>query len=295
MNIQMKKEIDIPNVNRFSELMNFTTKDYLPKSKPNPFVKWVGGKRAIVPDIRPLIPEKINNYFEPFVGGGALFFALASELSRRAKLSDINLDLIITYRVIKTKPNELIKYLKDYQSKHSTSYYTFIRDEYDVDDSISVAARFIYLNKTCYNGLYRVNKQGKFNVPIGAYRNPNICDEENILQVSEVLKKTSIEHHSFESIHPQSGDFVYCDPPYDATFNGYSSHGFNLQSQESLRDKCIEWSNNGVNVMISNSDTENIRSLYKDFYLNQVLAPRHVNSKANGRGKVGELIITNYK
>ena len=280
------------DLTEFNKVLGFTTKDYLPKSRANPFVKWVGGKRALIPDIVPLLPNGFNNYFEPFVGGGAVFFSLESRL-KEVFLSDINLDLVITYKVIAKEPKQLIRLLKEHQSQHGKSYYRKIRDKV-VDDSVSVAARFIYLNKTCYNGLYRVNKQGKFNVPIGSYRNPNICDEENLLAVSEVLKKASIDHHSFEQIEPQAGDLIYCDPPYDNTFTGYSGNGFGLKDQEALRDKCMEWSKSGIHVMVSNSDTENIRELYKNFNLNNVQAARNINCKGNGRGKVGELIITSY-
>ncbi|MCY4308878.1 MAG: DNA adenine methylase [Rhodobacteraceae bacterium] len=281
------------DLTQFNKIFSHTTKNYLPKSRANPFVKWVGGKRALVPDIVPLLPENINSYYEPFVGGGALFFALESRL-RNAYLSDINLDLIITYKAIAKQPKQLIRLLKEHESQHGKTHYKKIRDKHNLDDPVMVAARFIYLNKTCYNGLYRVNKQGKFNVPIGNYKNPNICDKENLFAVSEVLKKAGIEYHSFEFIEPQSGDFVYCDPPYDKTFTSYSGNGFNLDDQEKLRDKCVQWSNSGVNVMISNSDTDNIRSLYKNFNFNNVQAARNINCKGNGRGKVGELIITNY-
>lgn len=281
------------NLTDFNKIINFTTKEYLPKSTANPFVKWVGGKRALVPDIVPLLPKRFNNYFEPFVGGGALFFALESRLNT-ANLSDINLDLILTYKTIAKKPKELIKYLKEHQLQHSKIYYKLVRDKHDIDDPVAIAARFVYLNKTCYNGLYRVNKKGHFNVPIGTYKNPNICDEENILNASKVLKKANIEFQSFEKIKPQIKDFVYCDPPYDNTFTGYSDKGFDTGAQEQLRDKCIEWGKLGAYTMVSNSDTEVIRNLYKDFHFNEVSANRNINSNGNGRGKVGELIITNY-
>ncbi len=281
------------NLTDFNKIINFTTKEYLPKSTANPFVKWVGGKRALVPDIVPLLPKRFNNYFEPFVGGGALFFALESRLNT-ANLSDINLDLILTYKTIAKNPKELIKYLKEHQSQHSKTYYKLVRDKHDIDDPVDVAARFIYLNKTCYNGLYRVNKKGQFNVPIGTYKNPNICDEENIINASKILKKANIEVQSFEKIKPQIKDFIYCDPPYDNTFTGYSDKGFDTNAQEQLRDKCIEWGKLGAYTMVSNSDTEVIRNLYKYFHFNEVSANRNINSNGNGRGKVGELIITNY-
>ena len=281
------------DLTQFNKVLGFTTKDYLPKSRANPFVKWVGGKRALVPKIVPLLPGKFNTYFEPFVGGGALFFALESRL-RYAYLSDINLDLIITYKVIAKETKELIKHLKEHQSQHSKTYYKQIRDKHDIDNPIAVAARFIYLNKTCYNGLYRVNKKGHFNTPIGTYKNPNICDEGNILNASRVLKKANIEFQSFEKIKPQMKDFVYCDPPYDNTFTGYSNKGFDSNAQEQLRDQCMKWSKLGAYTMVSNSDTEVIRNLYKNFHFHEVSANRNINCNGDGRGKVDELIITNY-
>ena len=154
-----------------------------------------------------------------------------------------------------------------------------------------MAARFIYLNKTCYNGLYRVNKSGRFNVPIGSYSNPAICDADNLLAASDVLKKAIIGSHPFGGINPSVGDVVYCDPPYDNTFTGYTDHGFNESDQKELRDACVRWRDAGVHVIVSNSDTELIRSLYRDFRLVEVKAARNINCKANGRDKVPELLI----
>ena len=195
----------------------------------------------MAPTLAQQLPAQYNDYYEPFVGGGGLFFALESTI-KTAYLSDTNFDLITAYKVIATQPNELIHLLKEHKSKHEGAYYYHIREAHNFVDSVfdypvEIAARFIYLNKTCFNGLYRVNKSGEFNAAMGRYKNPIICDEENILAVSEALKKAKITLQSFERIEPRSGDFVYCDPPYDSTFTGCSESGFGQSDQERLRDK----------------------------------------------------------
>lgn len=270
--------------------VNTRVVEYLDHARAHPFVKWAGGKRTLIQEIVKVMPKTFNTYWEPFLGGGAVFFALDSRISD-AKLSDINLDLMLTYRALDKYPDGVIGGLQNHARRHNRRYYPVVRNRHDLQDLAEIAARFIYLNKTCYNGLYRVNKKGRFNVPIGSHKNPSICDEDNLRAVSKVLKKATIKWLSFRSIEPQKGDFVYCDPPYDGTFTGYTGEGFGPDDQKALRDMCMKWRNNGAYVVISNSDTTRIRRLYKDFDLHEVSAPKSINSDGSGRGKKREFLI----
>lgn len=267
--------------------------------KPTPFVKWVGGKRSIIHELINRLPKKINNYHEAFVGGGALFYTINNR-ANQCFLSDINPDLVTTYNVIKNDVSSLIELLKIHKEHHTKEYYYEIRSQHHLENPIEVAARFIYLNKTCFNGLYRVNKKGEFNVPMGSYKNPGILQEDNLRLVSNVLQHTSIELNEFDQIRPEAGDFVYFDPPYhpiDAnSFTTYTKNDFSEKDQIRLRDFALELSNKGVNVMLSNSNAELILDIYNQepFHIHSIKAPRAVNSKANGRGAVKETLITNY-
>lgn len=265
-----------------------------------PFLKWVGGKRQLLHEIVPRLP-KYSRYFEPFIGGGALFFHLQP---KNAYITDINLELINVYRIIRDDVHELIKDLK----KHTNDkeYFLKIRDidrsiEYIAWDQVSKASRFIYLNKTCFNGLYRVNSKGQFNVPFGKYANPKILDEENLLNCSRVLQDTYIETAHFSNVlnHAQEGDFVYLDPPYipvnqTSNFTSYSKEGFGDTEHWKLKEVCDRLTKKGVKFMLSNSYTERTLSLYKDYNIYTVSASRSVNSDASKRGKVFEVICTNY-
>lgn len=268
---------------------------------PYPFVKWAGGKRSLLRDLIQNLPESFNNYYEPFVGGGALFFALFDVIPDTAYLSDINRDLILAYKIVQKKPNELIDLLKYHASRHCKEYYYTIRCQNDLQDPLKIAARIIYLNKTCYNGLYRVNKSGNFNVPIGKYKNPNIVQSKNILSCHEALKNAVIEAKEFDTIRPKENDFVYFDPPYhstdDISFTTYTSLDFTEKDQIRLRDFALDLCKSGVNVMLSNSNTEFIRELYdvKPFTIKVVNAPRFVNCKSNGRDHVEEVLIRSYQ
>ncbi len=260
------------------------------EAKAQPFVKWAGGKRSLVPEILKHIPDSFNHYWEPFLGGGAVFFAL-NGLIDTAHLSDYNRELITTYKAIRRSHRKVIELLRVHEAKHNRAYYQRVRSRHDKQKDAEAAARFIYLNKTCYNGLYRVNRQGEFNVPVGSHSNPTICDETNIEAVAKILKKADLSVKSFEKITPHKNDLVYCDPPYDGTFANYTDNGFGKEDQEALRDSCDHWRNAGVNVIVSNSDTELIRALYKDFTIYEVAASRHINCNGNGRGKTQELLI----
>ena len=266
-----------------------------------PFVKWAGGKRSLVPALAPCFPDEIGTYWEPFVGGGAVFFALAKRI-RHAILSDTNEELVLTYQVVKSSVEALIDRLRLHKRKHEEragqtdgdgkSYYRLVRD-CEPTDPVEIAARFIYLNKTCYNGLYRVNSQGRFNVPEGRYKNPDICNADRLRETSRALEKAVIRAGDFGSVvQPGPGDLVYCDPPYDGVFTGYQASGFGENDQERLRDAASAWRRSGARVVLSNADTPAIRKLYRDFRIREATAPRPINSKGTGRGDSAELIIT---
>ena len=266
--------------------------------KAQPFLKWAGGKRSLVPTILKLLPRTFNTFWEPFLGGGAVFFALEHEgCINMAKLSDINMQLILTYRMIKENPDLVIDLLRKHaknNARKGKEYYYSIRQAEEQPSAEEIAARFIYLNKTCYNGLYRVNRKGEFNVPYGKYFNPNICDEMNLRAVSLALMRTDLRFEDFSKIVPNRGDFIYCDPPYDGTYANYDAEGFGKNDQIRLRN-CVErWQRADASVMVSNSNSNFIRELYADFNLHEVTGKRSINSNGSGRGSVSELIITTY-
>ena len=262
--------------------------------KATPFVKWVGGKRGIFSDIIKYVPSQYNHYYEPFVGGGALFFGMNH---KKTFLSDTNQELITTYSVIKKNTDELLEKLKEHKKNHCETYFYKIRANQFPKHSVEIAARFIYLNKTCYNGLYRVNKKGEFNSPIGRYKNPNICDCENILNCKSHLNESNvtIQCQSFEKITPCKGDFVYFDPPYHQTYSGYSSDIFDESYQRKLRDVCDKLNKDGVFFTLSNSNTEFIQNLYAEYHINEIAAPRFINCKSNNRKNGKEVIVTNHE
>lgn len=275
--------------------------------KAKPFVKWVGGKRQLLKQFRDMdlypphgFDVSKNTYFEPFVGGGAVFFDL---LPKKAILSDSNKDLVITYNVVKNSVDELIKSLK--QHKHEKEYFLKIRaQKVSTLSDIEIASRFIYLNRTCFNGMYRVNSKGEFNVPFGDNKNPLICDEVNLKKVSLALQKVTINHADYRNVlkKAKKGDFVYFDPPYypinkTSSFTAYTVDSFLDKEQIELRDTFVELSKRGCFVMLSNSDTQFINKIYngiKGVRINKVQAGRAINSKSSGRGKVTEVLVTNY-
>ena len=273
-----------------------------------PFIKWVGGKRGLLEQILPLLPKNFKDYHEPFLGGGALFFELYSKGLLKDKniyLSDINAELINAYSVVKNSPYELIDSLKEYKAKHSKEFYYQIReldrlDNYNTLSNLEKATRFIYLNKTCFNGLYRVNKKGYFNTPIGSYKNPNIADEDTLLNASKALQNATINVQPFEDVlnYAKKDDLVYFDPPYyplneTSNFTSYDSNCFLEDKQRELHQVFNKLSKYGVNVVLSNSDTVFIKELYKNFDINIVNANRFINSKSSGRGKIAEVLIRN--
>lgn len=270
--------------------------------KPGPVLKWAGGKRQLLPELVKRVPDAFAAYHEPFVGGGALFFELGSQgRLTRAYLSDINPSLIDVYLALRDCVDETIELLK--QHRNEESYYYQIRALKPEELSLPArAARIIYLNKTCYNGLFRENRSGQFNVPFGLHKNPTICDEPNLRAVSRQLQSVDISRRHFSSILETAspGDFVYLDPPYHpvsstANFTSYDRNGFGVREQIQLRDVFRELTSRGVRVMLSNSDTPFIRELYAGHLVFQVYASRFVNSKASCRGKVPEVIVCNYE
>jgi len=270
-------------------------------SETLPIVKWAGGKRQLIADLKNNLPKKFNRYFEPFIGGGALFFNIQPE---NAYISDINPELINLYQVIKNDVYELIDDLK--QHKNSEEYFYEIRNidrngKYKKWSDVQKASRFIYMNRTCFNGLYRVNSKGEFNVPYGKYSNPRILDEINLLNCSQLFQNTEIRHSDFSEIlnHVQKGDFVYFDPPYaplneTSSFTSYTKDGFGEDMQVKLKELCDELDNMGVYFMLSNSDTKGINKLYKDYEIKKVFASRAINSVASKRGKITEILVRNY-
>jgi DNA adenine methylase len=267
---------------------------------PKPFVKWAGGKRQLIEQLIQYAPSHFNGYFEPFLGGGAFFFKLSS-LGRinKAYLNDSNEELINAYNVIKENPLHLISELESGSYKNNKETFINIRKTHPTN-TIKAAARFIYLNKTAFNGLYRVNSNGQFNAPFGRYNNPLICDEDNILAVSRALQKDELTCMDFEDAvnDAEEGDLVYFDPPYaplnaTSNFTGYTKDSFSEKDQEKLAKTFSKLDRRGCFVMLSNSYTPLVLDLYDEFKVNTVMASRVINCKAERRGKIKEVIVTN--
>lgn len=260
-----------------------------------PFVRWVGGKFQILEDILPLVPGAFGRYFEPFVGGGALFFELHNQgRIKKAFLSDANAELMGAYQAVRDTLPQVLRHLKGHRSTSEHYYKVRARDPIDPIYP-SAAARFIYLNRTCFNGLYRVNKAGKFNVPFGKRKNVTI-DAENLQAVAKALRGVSLKAVSYQKAtvrRAKAGDFVYFDPPYDgASFTSYTPHGFGEEDQISLAYTFDALVARGVHVLLSNADTPRVRELYAKHKITEVQARRSVNSDGTGRGKVTELLIS---
>jgi len=261
-----------------------------------PFIKWAGGKRQLLSSLLQHAPHDAPTYFEPFVGGGALFFALRPQ---RAVLADVNERLIRTYRGVKNNVDDVIRQLR--ALPHTPAFfYRFREEKIDGGTDANVAAWFIYLNKTGFNGLYRVNRDNRFNVPFGRYANPTICDEPTLRACSAALAETELLVEDFAKVAPKAkrGDFVYFDPPYvplstTSSFTSYTSRGFGEAEQARLRDTARKLKKRGVRVLLSNSSAPSVRKLYAEgFDIAEVSATRLVNSKATARGAVVELLIT---
>lgn len=311
----LEQELDINSIFARSIALRVPLHDPLPAARhilqesPRPFVKWVGGKRQLLKQFRMLglyppvdfDPSK-NTYYEPFVGGGAVFFDLHPQ---KAALSDMNKELVTTYNVVKNNVEGLIRSLRKHV--YEKEYYLRVRakDPAKLTD-VEVASRFIYLNRTGFNGLYRVNSAGRFNVPFGRYTNPKICDAENLRKVSKALQRVTIRHEDYQHVlkRAKKGDFVYLDPPYHpltttAAFTSYTANGFSAEDQIRLRNVFVELHKRGCYVMLSNSSAAFIKKIYseikdKRIRIHEIEAGRMVNSRAKGRGKVKEVLVTNY-
>ena len=276
-----------------------------------PFVKWAGGKGQLLSKLDRYFPSKITRYFEPFVGGGAVFFHIIyqKDIKFELFLSDINEELIIAYKTIRDHVEELINILKVHEKEYKkfpTEYYYKLRTDIKQLNDIERTARFITLNKTCYNGLYRVNKNGIFNVPIGRYKNPLICDSSNLRNINIILNhaNTNLQVSDYRKIlleKTQKGDFIYLDPPYfpisvTSNFTSYTNNGFTNKDQEDLARIFKKLTDRGCKILLSNSDSEYIKELYSEFKENivEVKVQRAINSKASKRKGHTELIISNY-
>jgi|SRR5580700_3839958 DNA adenine methylase len=260
-----------------------------------PFLKWAGGKRQLLPELERYVPRGYPRYFEPFIGGGALFFRLQPP---KAVLADVNERLIRTYRGVKKNVDDVIRLLKDYP--HNEKFFYELRDvDIDARTDAEVAAWFIYLNKTGFNGLYRVNRRNRFNVPFGRYANPTICDAATLRSCSAALAEAELVVDDFEVVLAKAKrrDFVYIDPPYmplsiTSSFTSYTSSGFGMEQQTRLRDVALRLKKCGVRILLSNSSAPDVRRLYREgFETTEVSATRQVNSKASGRGAITELVI----
>ena len=297
------------------------------KIECKPFIKWVGGKGQLLSEINKLYPvelgKNINKYAEIFLGGGAVLFDILSKYKLdEVYISDKNLELINTYKSIRDNVDILIKSLKGMEeqyipldNKNRKDYYYKKREEYNSlkinseVNNIEKAILFIFLNKTCFNGLYRVNKKGKFNVPMGAYKKPKICDEENLKNVSLTLRNVKIVYADYRESEKFIDDktFVYIDPPYrplniTSSFTSYTENDFNDKEQIELAEYINVLNKKGAKIVISNSDPKNndiddnfFDKLYKNYNINRVKATRMLNSNASLRGAINELLITNYK
>jgi len=270
----------------------------------SPIVKWAGGKRQLLAEIMPLISKNCSTYVEPFIGGGAVFFELQP---KKAIINDYNAELINVYLIIKNNSNELISELEIHERNNKEDYFYELRaadrsPEYADMTNIQRAARIIYLNKTCYNGLYRVNAAGQFNSPYGKYKNPNIVNATIIRAMSNYLNKAKVDikqgdyREALKGL--RKGAFVYLDPPYmpistSSSFTGYTESGFSYDEQVALKQQCDKLREKGISFLQSNSDCPEIRELYREYEIKTVQAKRSINSKANKRGEISEVLIYN--
>lgn len=267
-----------------------------------PFLKWAGGKSKLLREIIPRLPRRYRRHVEPMLGGGAVFFGIRPS---RSLLLDINPELINCYRVVQGEVESLIKDLKKH--RYERRYYYSVRDadrRADFEDwsPVERASRTIFLNKSCFNGLYRVNSRGFFNVPFGRYVNPRILAPDVLRRCSEALKGAKLVCDSFENLerYLKRDDFVYFDPPYvplskTSSFATYAKDGFNIDDQIKLRDLCVALDNRKIRFMLSNSYTDTVLELYDGFRIDVINAPRAISSTASGRGVVKEVLVRNYK
>lgn len=268
---------------------------------PRPFLKWAGGKGRLIEQYRAFLPAKMRHYHEPFLGGGAIFFHLHDRCDR-AVLADLNDELVNVYRCVRDDVEAIIEILHQHQQRHCRDYYYAVRANTQLRSAIHRAARLIYLNKTCFNGLYRENSKGHFNVPMGRYKKPKVCDATTLKQASAALQHADLICAEFTAMLNRAEsdrDFVYFDPPYHpisatSSFTSYNRYGFRAEDQQRLQQTFTALAERGIQVMLSNSDCAFIRQLYQDFYIYEIQASRAINSNAQRRGKISELVITSY-
>ncbi|MCI0515169.1 DNA adenine methylase [candidate division KSB1 bacterium] len=271
-----------------------------------PFVKWAGGKQQLLNQLTTLMPVRFQRYLEPFVGGGAVFFHLWNlrRLPGAVFLTDSNAELMNAYQVVRDLVGELTQLLAQHQQQHGADYFYSIRNQDRQPMTLSPverAARLIYLNRTCYNGLYRVNRQGQFNVPLGSYKNPTILFAAELQAASRALRKADLRVLDFRACVAlaQPGDFFYFDPPYDplsksASFTSYTATNFRDADQRNLAEIFTQLTEKGCQCMLSNADTPFIRELYQRFRMETVSAKRFVNSNGAARGAINEVVVLNY-
>ena len=295
--------------------------------KARPFVKWAGGKGSLISQLSNFYPYELKNgiierYIEPFVGGGAVLIDILQNYDvRQAYAFDINIDLINSYNVIKNNVEELITNLKRMETEYlqleqeeRKNYFYNIRNEYndytlqENEQNVQRASQFIYLNRTCFNGLYRVNRDGKFNVPVGSYKNPTICDEENLRNLSELIQNVQFQYGDYRRSmeYVTENTFVYFDPPYrplnmTSGFTSYTKEDFNDDNQRELANFYRELNERNAKLMLSNSNPKNINeedqffdNIYQGFNIDEIYASRMINANSNGRGKISEILVTNY-
>lgn len=270
-----------------------------PAAKATPFLKWAGGKGRLLAQYAPYFPRDAGTYYEPFCGGGAVFFARAPE---RAVLADINPELVNVYTCVRDDVEGVIARLREHAAQHNSIYYYTVRAQQPGDLApVARAARLIYLNHTCFNGLYRENARGEFNVPLGRYTNPAICDAANLRAACRALQGAAILHAPFDHVLERAlpGDLVYFDPPYvplsaTSRFTSYSRHTFGPAEQTHLRDVFAELARRGVRALLSNSDCAVTRDLYRDFPIVTITAARAINARADRRGKISEILVRNW-
>ncbi len=270
----------------------------------SPMLKWVGGKRQLLADIVPMIDDKCSTYVEPFIGGGAVLFNIQP---KKAIINDYNTELINVYKTVRDNLDGLLDELRVHAEKNSSDYYYEVRAldrdaKFNKMSDVEKAARIIYLNKTCYNGLYRVNSAGQFNSPYGRYKNPNIVNEAVLRVISNYFNDNEVRilsgdyKEALKNLDENS--FVYLDPPYmpisaSSSFTGYTEGGFGYKRQVELKEECDMLSKQGIRFVQSNSDCEEIRELYKDYKIKTVKAKRSINSVAKKRGEINEVLIYN--
>jgi len=283
---------------------NDNLENYVPSKLVKPIVKWVGGKRQLMSDITKLLPTSAERYFEPFIGGGAVLFELQP---KNAIINDTNSELINLYKTIKNTPEELITNLKTHKNEEEYFYEIRGKDRnkqvWENLSNVERASRFIFLNRTCFNGLYRVNSSGEFNAPFGRYKNPRIVDHITIHAINRYLNVCDVTilngDYALALEQCKKGDFVYLDPPYDpvsdsANFTGYTSGGFTRQNQTKLKETCDQLNKKGAYFLLSNSSTEFINNLYSDYKIEHIRARRAINSNPTDRGEVAEVLVRNY-